>query len=209
MIRRHHKRQKPSVPTWEDWIKNPILCEQSLCYFERQTQVKRLNPHQARDDVVGHLKKAFHNLSFANQIFDNNQKGLFKLTYTGESFYDWVITVSYYSMYQASLAALAAVRKVGENHSATVCALIYHYMHKRKRLNERYLVSLDKISNLANQDVQKLVEKKLEREKVSYDSGYTTQVGIAQTALTDAREFVLRIREILEEGFDKDFLKDV
>ena len=62
---------------------------------------------------------------------------------------------------------------------------------------------------MADQDVQKLVEKRFEREKASYDTSYTTQVGIAQTALSDAREFVLKVREILEDGFGLDFLKDV
>jgi hypothetical protein len=160
------------VPTWEDWVENPRVCEQSLEYFERHGQIKRLNVKQAGDDVVGHLKKALHNLSFANQIFDQN--GQLRRTYSGENYYDWVITISYYSMYQACLSALAAVRKSGENHSASVCALVYHYVHKRKRLNEQYLLALDKIRALANQDVQKLVERRFDREKASYDTGYTT-----------------------------------
>ena len=196
-------------PTWEDWLKSPRVCEQSLRYFERQGQVKRLNGKQASDDVIGHLKKAFHNLSLANQLFDGNQKGDLQTAYSGENFYDWVITVSYYSMYQACLSALAAVQKSGENHSASVCALVYHYVHKRKRLNEQYLLALDNIRTLANQDVQKLVERKFDREKASYDTGYTTQVGLAQTALSEAREFVLKIREILQDALGKDFLKDV
>jgi uncharacterized protein (UPF0332 family) len=107
-------------------------------------------------------------------------------------------------MYQACLSALAAVCKSGENHSATVCALVFHYVHKRKQLNEKYLLSLDKIQVLANQDVQKLVERRFQREKASYDTGYTTQVGLAQTALTEAREFVLKVREILEDALGKD-----
>jgi len=202
-------KQKRRVPTWEDWLKSPKLCEQSLQYFERHSQVKRLDARQARDNVLGHLRKAFHNLSFASQIFESNQRGQFQISYTGESFYDWVVTISYYGMYQACLAALAAVRKMGENHSATVCALVYHYMHKKKRLNEQYLLSLDTIKSLANQDIQKLVEKRFQREKASYNTGLTTELGIAQTALSDAREFILRIREILEEGVGKELLKEV
>jgi uncharacterized protein (UPF0332 family) len=122
------------APTWEDWVRSPRVCEESLNYFERHGQIRRLNPQQARDDVVGHLKKAFHNLSLANQLFDSNQNGSLQTTYSGENFYDWVISISYYSMYQACLSALAAVQKSGENHSASVCALVYHYVHKRKRL---------------------------------------------------------------------------
>jgi hypothetical protein len=106
------------------------------------------------------MKKAFHNLSLANQIFESNQRNQLQVSYSGENYCDWVITVSYYSMYQACLSAPAAVRKSGVNHSATVCALVYHYVHKRKRLNEQYLLSLDKIHALADQDVQKLVERR-------------------------------------------------
>jgi uncharacterized protein (UPF0332 family) len=153
------------------------------------------------------MKKAFHNLSLANQIFDSNEKNQLQASYSGENYYDWVITISYYSMYQASLSALAAVRKSGENHSATVCALVYHYVHRKRQLNEQYLLSLDKIQALAGQDVQKLVERRFQREKASYDTGYTTEVGLAQTALSEAREFVLKIREILEDALGKDFMK--
>jgi uncharacterized protein (UPF0332 family) len=196
-------------PNWEVWLKSPLVCQQSLRYFERHAQIRRLNAQQAEADVLGHMKKAFHNLSLANQIFDNNQKNQLQVSYSGENYYDWVITVSYYSMYQACLSALAAVRKSGENHSATVCALIYHYVHKRKQFNEQFLLSLDKIQALADQDVQKLVERRFQREKASYDTGYTTQVGLAQTALSEARDFVLKVREILEDALGKDFMRGV
>jgi len=82
-------------------------------------------------------------------------------------------------------------------------------VHKRKQLNDQYLLPLDKIHALADQDVQKLVERRFQREKASYDAGYTTQVGLAQTALSEAREFVLKIREILEDALRKDFMKGV
>jgi len=208
-MRRRHSDWESRRPTWEDWLRSSTLCERSLKYFEQHAQINTLNATQARDNILGHLRKAFHNLSLANRIFDDNLSGQFQTSYTAETFYDWVITISYYGMYQACLAALAAVQKVGENHSATVCALIYYYVHKKKRLNEHYLVSLDKTKSLANQDIQKLVEKRFQREKVSYDTGLTTEMGLAQTALSDAREFVLKIREILEEGVGGEFLKDV
>jgi len=37
----------------------------------------------------------------------------------------------------------------------------------------------------------------------------TTQVGLAETALTEAREFVLKVREILEDALGKDFMRGV
>jgi len=65
------------------------------------------------------------------------------------------------------------------------------------------------IGRLARQDVQKLVEKKEEREKASYDTSFITQKGLAKRALTDAREFVAKIREILEEGMGREFLSGI
>jgi len=154
---------------------------------------------------LGHIRKAYHNLDLANKVFDmHERKATFR--YEGENYFDWVITICYYAMYQASLAASAAVRKEGETHIATVCALIYYYVHKKKRLGEEHLISLDMTVALARQDVRKLVEKKEEREKASYDTSFITQKGLAERALTDAREFVAKIREILEEGMGKDFL---
>jgi len=200
----------PRHPTWEDWLGDARTCERSMRYFQspRVSLTKTLSQRIAEENVLGHLKKAYHNLGLANKIFTMHEGGP-RFRYEGENFFDWVITVCYYAMYQASLAALAAVRKEGETHAATVCALIYHYVHKKKRLREHYLISLDLIRRLARQDVQKLVEKKEEREKASYDTSFVTQKGLAERALTDAREFIAKIREILEEGFGTEFLSSV
>ena len=200
----------PRQPTWEDWLRDPRVCERSMRYFERPrvSLIKMLPKRIAEENVLGHLKKAYHNLDLANKVFEMHD-GELRFRYEGENFFDWVITICYYAMYQASLAALAAVRKEGEIHTATVCALIYYYVHKKKRLREQYLISLDLIGNLARQDVQKLVEKKEEREKASYDTSFATQKGLAERALTDAREFVAKIREILEEGLGSEFLSSV
>ena len=197
-------------PTWEDWLRDSRICQRSMRYFERPrvSLIKVLPERIAQENVLGHLKKAYHNLDLANRIFGMHE-GELKFRYEGENFFDWVITICYYAMYQASLAALAAVRKEGETHFATVCALIYYYVHKKSRLGERHLISLDLIGRLARQDVQKLVEKKEDREKASYDTSFITQKGLAERALTDAIEFVARIREILEEGLGTEFFSDV
>jgi len=200
----------PKSPTWQDWLRSARLCERSMRFFEKPkiAAIKTLPKRIAQDNVLGHLRKAYHNLDLANRVFDIHE-GEATFRYEGENYFDWAITICYYAMYQASLAALAAVRKEGETHSATVCTLIYHYVHKKKRLGEEYLISLDTIAALARQDVQKLVEKKKEREKASYDTSFMTQKGLAERALTDAREFVAKIREILEEGLGKEFLSGI
>jgi uncharacterized protein (UPF0332 family) len=201
-------RRNP-VPTWRDWIRDPSVCFRSVRYFERQVTIKRLRSSVAKDNVLAHMRKANHNLRLANKLFEMQENNQFAFQYQGETNFDWVVTISYYAMYQSCLAALAAVQKVGGSHATTVCALIYHYFHKKKVLNEQYLVALDQIGALASQDVQKLVVSKEQREKASYDSSLATQQGIAQVSLTDAKEFVAKIREILEEGLVSDFMKEL
>ena len=200
----------PRLPTWEDWLQSAILCERSMKFFEKPkiAAIKTLTKRIAQDNVLGHLRKAYHNLDLANKVFDMHE-GKAAFRYEDENYFDWVVTICYNAMYQASLAALAAVRKEGETHAATVCALIYYYVHKKKRLMEEHLISLDLIAALAKQDVQKLVEKKGEQERASYDTSFITQKGLAEKALTDAREFVAKIREILEEGMGREFLSKI
>lgn len=200
----------PRLPTWEDWLQSGVLCERSMKFFEKPkiAVIKTLTKRIAQDNVLGHLRKAYHNLDLANKVFDMHE-GKAAFRYEGENYFDWVVTICYYAMYQASLAALSAVRKEGETHAATVCALVYYYVHKKKRLMEEHLISLDLIAALAKQDVQKLVEKKEEREKASYDTSFITQKGLAERALTDARAFVAKIREILEEGMGREFLSNI
>lgn len=101
------------------------------------------------------------------------------------------------------------MKKEGETHTATVCALIFHYVHKEKRLGERQLLSLDRTRTIGEQDVRKLMEKKEDRERASYDTSLLTQIGLAEGALTDARDFVAKIRKILEEGLGAGFLSAV
>lgn len=201
-------RKRP-VLGWRDWLRNARLCNQSMKYFERQGLIRRLGTNVATDNVLGHLRKAYHNLRLANRLFEMHESNQFEFQYEGETNFDWIVTMCYYAMYQACLAALAAVRKTGETHAATVCAMVYHYFHKRKRLNEEYLLALEQVGTLASQDIQKLIASKEQREKVSYDSSFLTQQGIAQTALNDSREFVTKVREILEEGLGEKQLKNI
>jgi len=110
----------PKQPTWEDWLRDPRVCERSMRYFERPrvSLIRRLPERIAKENVLGHLKKAYHNLDLANKVFEMHD-GELRFRYEGENFFDWVITICYYAMYQATLAALAAVRKEGEIHAAT------------------------------------------------------------------------------------------
>ena len=149
------------LPAWQDWLQSAELCGRSMKFFEkpRIAAIKTLPKRIAQDNVLGHLRKAYHNLDLANKVFDMH-KGEAAFRYESENYFDWVITICYYAMYQASLSALAAVRKEGETHAATVCALIYYYVHKGKRLGEEYLISLDIIATLASKMYKSLLRRR-------------------------------------------------
>jgi len=104
----------------KDWLRSAKICEKSIRFFEKPkiAAIKTFSKRIAQDNILGHLKKAYHNLDLANKVFNiHEDKASYR--YEGENYFDWVITICYYAMYQASLAALAAVRKEGETHAAT------------------------------------------------------------------------------------------
>lgn len=195
---------------WREWLKSPRQNEVSLKYYEQRKigLVKNLNQRIARENIVSRMKKAYHNLDLAQKIYEMHSQDV-KFRYFDETYYDWVITVAYYAMYQAALAALAAVKKEGQNHIATICALIYYYHHKKKRIAESYLIKLHKVHSVSEREIEKMAEKKEERERVSYGASILTEVALAEAALDDAKEFVAKIREILEEGVGKELFTEI
>lgn len=65
----------PRQPTWEDWLRDLSLCERSMRYFERSrgSFIKILPERIAKQNVLGHLKKAYHNLDLANRAFEMHE----------------------------------------------------------------------------------------------------------------------------------------
>lgn len=57
-------------PTWQDWLQSAKLCEGSMKFFEkpRIAAIKTLSKRIAQDGVLGHLRKAYHNLDLANKV---------------------------------------------------------------------------------------------------------------------------------------------
>jgi len=70
-------------------------------YFEsrRMSLIKVLPDRIAKESVLGHLRKAYHNLDLADIIYEMHESK-HEFRYEGENFFDWVITVCYYAMYQ-------------------------------------------------------------------------------------------------------------
>ena len=63
------------LPAWQDWLQSAKLCERSMKFFEkpRIAAIKTLSKRIAQDSVLGHLRKAYHNLDLANKVFDMHE----------------------------------------------------------------------------------------------------------------------------------------
>lgn len=145
------------------------------------------------------LTKARKNFTVANLLFKiSEQEDIRKLLNLGSDFemYDWVIIVSYYSMYTSSLSALAKLGYKSKSHAATITVLEHDFL-KDKKLETKDIHKLEKAYDLSEQLITKLIQTKTKRETAQYDATPSITREMAKTALDDADEFITKIEEIL------------
>lgn len=150
------------------------------------------------------LTKSRKNFSVANLLFKiSEQEDIKKLLILASDFemYDWVIIVSYYTMYTSALAAIARLGFKSKSHAATISALEYNYIHENedqsKTLEPNDIHKLTKAYALSEQLITKLMQTKTKRETAQYDATPAISRENAATALKDADEFITKIEEIL------------
>ncbi len=169
--------------------------------FQREIQLERglkiIKPNE--DLVKGHIDKADHDLVVMTD-----------LDKLGHS--DWVVIVAYYSMYHSSIAMLSKIGLDSKDHATTVAILEYFFGKKIEKS------LLDKFNELKEKK-EKLETIKLEEKYIEYlwktkKKRETIQYGVATTyketdiIMNNAREFVTKIKVLLEE-IDDDFIKIV
>ncbi len=152
------------------------------------------------------LTKSRKNFSVANLLFKiSEQEDLRKLLSLASDFemYDWVIIVSYYSMYTSALAALAKLGFKSKSHAATITVLEHHYIPEEKDKNngkvleQKDIHKLVKAYAISEQLITKLIQTKTRRETAQYDATPSITREMAKISLDDANEFITKIEEIL------------
>ncbi len=147
-----------------------------------------------------YLNKARHNFLLAKFIKEgtSSQKILQQLGFDATfRAFDWVINASYYAMYMAAQAVLAAIGIKCENHTATPYALEYFFVFKNK-LESDYVAILRKHQHLIDEkDLEKLREGKNARQTAQYDVAKTMEEKVALAVLKDAGIFVERMEQLL------------
>ena len=145
------------------------------------------------------LVKARKNFAVANLLFriseqEDSRKAV-NLALDFEA-YDWVIIVSYYSMYTSALATLAHLGYRSKSHAATIAVLSYNFV-KDKKLETKDINKLTKAYALSEQLITKLIQTKTRRETAQYDATPGITREMAEASLDDADEFITKIEEIL------------
>jgi len=145
-----------------------------------------------------YLKKALHNLDFANWVYEKHKTEIKEL-FGEERFFDWVIVIYYYAIYHAALALIASKGLFSKSHLATLNALILHFYHEKKIEKEDIEVVVESISKgLEKEDIETVAETKELRERASYGASYEFEESLVETARKNAIKFIEKVRNILE-----------
>lgn len=146
------------------------------------------------------LLKSRKNFAVANLLFKiSDQEELKKMLNITTDFetYDWIISVSYYAMYMAALAALARLGIKSQSHAATIIVLEHHYVREQKQLDPKHIDKLTKAYSLSEDLIIKLMQTKTKRETAQYEATPAISKENAISSLQDADEFITKIEEIL------------
>ncbi len=111
---------------------------------------------------------------------------------------DWIVITAYYAMYHSALAALASISYKSDNHTATIAALEVFFV-KKNLLEKEFLDKLKQAQELEAEYVQKLRYARRQREMAQYGVTEETGKDAAEKLLKDARSFVDRMEELINE----------
>lgn len=131
-----------------------------------------------------HMDKAHSNLRAMKTMFDND-------------LFDWTIICGYYAMYYAALASLFKIGIRATAHYCTIAAFKEFYV-KRGKVKPEYLSFIKKAKQLEQKYAETLEKAQEDRVIEQYGVEVLTNDD-AEWIIEDAKDFVLKIEEILSE----------
>ena len=131
-----------------------------------------------------HIDKARNNLRAMKLMFDND-------------LFDWAIICGYYAMYHAVLASLL---KIGIRATAHYCAIaaFKEFYVKRGKVKPEYIGYIQKAKQL-EQKYAETLDKAQENRVIEQCGVELITNDDAEWIIEDAKDFVLKIEEILAE----------
>jgi len=182
---------KQKLRKWQIWLLNKKVLEKDFKNYLEDKIIRKIAPNSRLVKV--HLDKAFHNLDFANFTLKNQDKINKRLE--EETYFDWVIIISYYAMYHSAMALLYKLGYKTSNHLATICVLCKECLGKT--LERHDIEKLSRILELSEEEIKEIGRAKERREKASYSGSISFERYLAEMTIEDARKFINKVADIL------------
>ena len=171
--------------------KDKKYCEELFSHYLKTKVIKKTNP-----DYKKYLNKSISNLEFANFLFEEHNFSI-KEKLPNRNYYDWCITIYYYSIYHTSLSLLAKLGYKSSSHLATITAITLFYYHKENILKKEDIDFLIEKINLEEKEIDFLIESKDFRERACYGVDELFNISMTKTIKEQTVDFVNKIEEIL------------
>lgn len=144
--------------------------------------IRKIKPDIKRAER--HLEKARNNLRAMELMFDND-------------LFDWTVICGYYAMYHSVLASLTKIGLGATAHHCAIAAFEEFYV-KRGKVDPEYAEYIERAKQLEEKYANYLEEAKENRIILQYGVRVLTNDD-AEWIIEDAKEFVLKIEEILAD----------
>lgn len=142
--------------------------------------------------------KAVDNLEFANFLVEEHDYAI-KEKLPKKKFYDWCITVYYYSLYHGATALLDKLGYSSKSHAATIVAITLFYYHKDNVLNKEDIELLIEKMDVNKDDIDLILDAKSLRERACYGVNESFDLLLVNSIKDKVVNFSNKIRVFLEK----------
>lgn len=143
---------------------------------DKHTGLKKINPDKIESE--NQLKKAKSDLETMQYLYEGHKT-------------DWVASAAFYAMYHSLLSILARLGYESRNQECTIVLIEKLIEEKRINLEKEYIEIIKSIQN--EEGARSL------REEMQYSSKTPMEEKRCSSIMNQARKFVERIAEVLEE----------
>lgn len=171
--------------------KEKQYCEELFSHYIKTKALKMTKP-----DYKKYISKALSNLELANFLLEEHNFSI-KEKLPNRKYYDWCITIYYYSTYHTALALLAKLGYKSTSHFATLVAITLFYYHRDNVLKKEDIDFLLEKIDLKEEEIDFVIDSKDLRERACYGVDELFNISIAKMLQKQTVEFVNKIKELL------------
>lgn len=171
--------------------------------YENLLKVKAIKENS---DVHSHLKwkKATNDLLLAQSLLKISKDDMIKDSLDipdNNTFYDWVIVSSYYSIFHSAQALLGTkkVKIVNRLHQATLTAFAKHFIINKELEDELFFI-YEEVENKAKELLDIFEEEKEKRGLFQYHRLSRNNIEPAKESIENAKKFLDAIGKILAKN---------